>query len=184
MFFVTGKCRVAPLSGTTVQRMELTGLLQCSRMLKKVVEVLPFKIANVTIAGDSMCSIMAMRKVGASFKPFFQNRVAEIAANLDAVAKHVDNLEPLQKIDGKVNPADICTRDSATDADVGLQSTWICAPPFLKLPREHWPLAYPTDHGEILFDECRKNFTGVVTAQPADRLYSWVKQVGNNINSL
>ena len=114
---ITGKSRVAPVRGTTVQRMELSGLLQCTRLVKRIIRVLPMNVHRVCIAGDSMCAIMVMRKLGSSFKPFFQNRVAEIQADLDIKAK-VDVLDPLYKIEGRRNPADVATRNTATPEDI------------------------------------------------------------------
>ena len=75
---IVGKGRVAPLAGATVQRMELQGLVQCVRLVRRVLSVLPFNVEMVTMAGDSMVAIMVMQKDGMAFKPFFQNRVVEI----------------------------------------------------------------------------------------------------------
>merc|ERR1711867_169601 len=70
---VTAKCRVAPLAGATVQRMELQGLTVGMRLVRKVVESLSFVVRDVWVLGDSMCCLMAMRKEGSHFNPYFQN---------------------------------------------------------------------------------------------------------------
>ena len=74
---VLAKSRVAPMDGSTVQRMELQGLLQCTRLLKRVINATKIAPERVTIAGDSMCAIMTLRKSGVNFRPFFQNRVGK-----------------------------------------------------------------------------------------------------------
>merc|ERR1711867_305307 len=62
------KCRVSPLAGSSVPRMELQGLLQATRMLRKVTSCLEFPVERVIIAGDSMCAILATKKDGIHFK--------------------------------------------------------------------------------------------------------------------
>ena len=57
---LAAKCRVAPVAGATIQRMELQGLLACSRMVLQVVTALPFSVRRVTICGDSMCCLAAV----------------------------------------------------------------------------------------------------------------------------
>ena len=52
---------------------------------------------------------MALQKDGISFQPFFQNRIAEIGDNLNKVEKLVETLEPILKVSGILNPADIAT---------------------------------------------------------------------------
>ena len=63
------KSRVAPLEGTTIAKMELQGLVQATRSLLKIIRALDQKIERVVIAGDSLCTLMSVRREGAHFKP-------------------------------------------------------------------------------------------------------------------
>ena len=53
------KCRVSPLAGTTVPRMELQGMLQASRLMLTVARAMPLRCQRAVLAGDSMCSLMS-----------------------------------------------------------------------------------------------------------------------------
>ena len=87
---VIAKSRVSPISGSTVPRMELQGLLMATRLLRRVLDACLFHVTRVIIAGDSMCAILATQKDGINFKQFFQNRLCEIQENLDYIKKKVD----------------------------------------------------------------------------------------------
>merc|ERR1712101_2992 len=76
------KMRVASLEGTTIAKMELQGLVLATRSVLKVVEALDGQIARCLIIGDSMSSLMAVRRPGVAYRPYFQNRVAEVQRNL------------------------------------------------------------------------------------------------------
>ena len=69
------KCRVSPLAGSTIPRMELQSLLQATRLLRKVLGCLLFPVERVILAGDSMCAIQACQRDGVDFKVYFQNRL-------------------------------------------------------------------------------------------------------------
>ena len=51
---IFGKSRVAPLSGTTISKMELQGLVQCTKSVLKLVKALDQEVDRVIFAGDSM----------------------------------------------------------------------------------------------------------------------------------
>ena len=133
-------------------------------MLKKVVSNLLFPIERVTIAGDSMCAILALLKDGISFKTFFQNRICEVHENLQEAARRVKVVEPVLKIEGKINPIDICTRPSARAEELGSGSVWQKGPSFLLADRPTWPLTQVTGGEGIPKEElkevkkCRKKF--------------------------
>ena len=116
------KSRVAPLAGTTIAKMEMQGLVQASRDLLKITKALEQTVDRVVIVGDSMCTHMSLRREGAAFKPYYQNRVAEIRDNLAELEGLVKHLEPTQKIEGARNPADICTRAGATSGEISAHS--------------------------------------------------------------
>ena len=66
------KSREPPMHGTTISKMEVQGMVRCTRSLLKVVMALDTPIERVVIAGDSMCALMSLRREGVAFKPFFQ----------------------------------------------------------------------------------------------------------------
>ena len=150
------KSRVAPMSGMTISKMEVQGLVQCSRSLLKVVLVLDTPVERVVMAGDSMCALMSLRRQGVAFKLFFQNRVAEAVNNLQQVEERVGILEETLKVATELNPADICTRGKAQPGDGTADSIWQRGPEFLRLPRELWPLTIPDDPGAVPEEEMRR----------------------------
>ena len=149
MRLIAAKSRVAPIAGTNVQRIELQGLVTCTKLVRKIVEALPYQISRVTIAGDSMSSIMSQKKDGSSFNPFFQSRLHQVEEELAMIRLQVGLLDNLQKIPGHDNPADLCTRDQAKPEDLGPETPWQKGPPFLSKPREEWPISEPNEEGHI-----------------------------------
>ena len=139
------KTRVAPLEGSTIAKLELQGLLQLSRSILKLVTALEKPVERVVLAGDSLCSLMAIRRPGVSYNPYFQNRVSEIQRNLQALQSRVGLLEDTAKVPGEYNPADEGTRPGVTAASLRGNSLWLKGPHFLTLPREDWPLDVPED---------------------------------------
>ena len=75
----------------------------------------------------------------------FQNRVAEVQRNLSSIQGKVQTLEPLQKVAGTLNPADIATRGRASLEDVDADSPWQKGPSFQLQTRDHWPISHPED---------------------------------------
>ena len=153
---VLAKTRVAPLSGTTIPRMELQSLLQATRILRKVVDSLEFPIERIILAGDSMCAILATQKDGVSFRTFFQNRLCEIDENLQYLKGKVQLVEPIRKIAGELNPVDLSTRTNARPADIQPESVWQKGPRFLLKSREEWPLTEVCDGNWIPQEEMKE----------------------------
>ena len=112
-----------------------------------------------------MCALMSVRREGACFRPYFQNRVGEIRSNLTELAELVDVLEEPQKIPGTLNPADVCTRGLAVPEDVNENSVWINGPDFLKEPRDQWPLSIPNDLTAVPRSELRARPENVQVAE-------------------
>ena len=137
------KTRVAPLTGTTIYRMELQALVQATRSLLKVVKALATPVQSITLVGDSLCAIMAVRNEGTVYAPYFQNRVAEVQNNLQELRGQVEWVDPIHKIDGFLNPADLATRGRAKLMDLQAGSDWQRGPTFLNLSREQWPIYIP-----------------------------------------
>ena len=183
---IFGKSRVAPLAGTTISKMELQGLVQCTRSVLKVVRALDQRVARVVIAGDSMCALMAIRREGAIYRPYFQNRVAEVNANMAELDALVDTVEPPLKIDGPANPADICTRRRARPQDVSGDSEWQSGPSFLRLDRGDWPLSTPDDPSAVPEQELRRTAVrvGQVDGQNARGLSTLIDRLLHRVSKL
>ena len=184
---VAAKSRVAPVAGATIQRMELQGLMACARLTLKVVAAMPFSIRRVTMCGDSMCAIMAVRRHGINYRPFFQNRLQEIQRSMEALADKVEEVEPLQKIAGQLNPADLGTRGLAREDQVGTDSVWMKGPSFLMKERQEWPICVPEDDGSIPAvpeAELRPHCVAALVVQPHPPLEAWLRQVADRVHSL
>ena len=135
------KGRVCPLRGYTVPRSELCGALVTSRLLLSVAAALSKldeKPSAVVMCLDSRCIISALEITGGNLQQFFQNRIAEITENLDAVSKYCP-VEPVQWVCSEDNPADILTRGNVELRDLGPNSLHQVGPKFLTLPRDRWP---------------------------------------------
>ena len=124
---LVAKSRVSPLTGTTILCMELQGLLQLSRLTLDVIRALDAEVQRVVLAGDSMCSILALKRDGLAFNPYFQNRLTEIQENLQEIKTHVNVLESVQKVEGIINPA----RSNSKPEDLQPGSSWQNGPTFL-----------------------------------------------------
>ena len=136
------KARVCPLRGYTVPRSELCGALVTSRLLLSVavaLSKLDEKPSGAVMCLDSRCIISALEIKSGNLLQFFQNRVAEIAENLEAVSKYCE-VEPVQWVNSDDNPADLLTRGDVNLVDIGPNSLHQVGPKFLTLPRERWPV--------------------------------------------
>ena len=140
VFPVMAKARVAPLSGTTVPRMEMSSAALLARLGALVVKSAGFKAEEVILALDSECSVAAIRKESGLLRPFFAHRAAEINDAIKEMKKHCTKVSPLVAVAGQHNPADAATRDQASVMDISPTSSWQCGPRFVQLPREAWPL--------------------------------------------
>ena len=137
---VAAKSRVTPSKGTSVPKVEVSGLLDLSRLMKVVVEASSETPGKVTLIGDSECSIAMLEKSGSSLAPYFCNMVGEIGSNLDMISEH-RSVEPLQHVSGDLNSSDLPTRGLALPEDLAEGSVWQQGPDFLFLPRESWPIS-------------------------------------------
>ena len=136
---MTGKCRVAPLLGTTIPRGELQALVVLHRLVLAVLEALPFRCLSVSTYTDSLCSLGAMHKPSSSLKPFFGNRVLEVLRIREQLGEMTDELAPVSHVPGDLNPADLGTRGHVSVGDLGPNSYWQVGPSFLQEDFEKWP---------------------------------------------
>merc|ERR1711867_193728 len=109
------------------------------------VRALEGEVERCVIAGDSMSCLMAVRRPGGTYRPYFQNRVGEVQRNLQALAAQVPVVEEPLKIAGASNPADIGTRGKARLEDIGPASLWQLGPDFLCRERQLWDLEIPEE---------------------------------------
>ena len=136
---LTGKCRVAPLLGTTIPRGELQALVVLHRLVLAVLEALPYRCISVSTFTDSLCSLGAVHKPSSSLKPFFGNRVLEILRIREQLITLTDELAPISHVPGESNPADLGTRGLVSVGDLGPGSYWQTGPAYLQEDYEKWP---------------------------------------------
>ena len=140
---LTGKARVTAKKGISTPRSELNGLVTLCRLVTAVLEGIVDTPKVITLAGDSRCTISAAECTTSTLAPFFCNRIGEVLD--DHMLKWRESeksiqVEDLQYVPGKENPADLSTRGEAGYDDVTLGSTWQEGPSWLKLDREHWKM--------------------------------------------
>ena len=133
---LTGKCRVAPLLGTTIPRGELQALLVLHRLIATVTEAYPFRPKSISVYTDSLCSIGALQKLTASLKPYFANRVMEIIRIRATLITSTDDLAPVSHVLG--------TRGTVGVGELGPGSTWQLGPSFISGDYNEWPRTEPT----------------------------------------
>ena len=134
------KCRLTALKGTTIPRGELCAVVVMLRLAVLAATHLATPIHRISLSTDSECVIAALSKSGSSFKPYWQNRVSEIAGLQQELSTRCEVLEPVTHVSSALNPADLGTRAGVTLADLGPSSLWQQGPVFLSTPRDQWPL--------------------------------------------
>ena len=135
---VMAKSRLTPLTGTTIPRSELSGLVVAYRLALLVVTSANFRADSLSILTDSECSIALTRKTGGVLRPFSANRVGEIEDLAKELRVRVGVLEPLAAVPGGENPADLGTRGRVSLADLEGER-WQTGPSWLRGPRSSWP---------------------------------------------
>ena len=156
------KVRVTPVSGYSVPRAELQAVVIMARLLLIVLSAAAFTASRVVLCTDSACCVSALRKVGISMNAFFANRVSEVRHLLGEAREKAEQVEDVQFVEGRLNPADQGTRPGCQLQDLALGSQWQEGPEFLKRPRETWPLKSSVP-GVIPKEELRtKYLQGVV----------------------
>ena len=136
---LTGRCRVAPLLGSTIPRGELQAIVMLHRLVSVIVDAFPFQFDSIATYSDSLCSIGAMYKSTSSLRPYFANRVLEVLRLRELLQEKTRDLAPISHIPGDLNPADLGTRGSVSVGDLGPGSTWQVGPKFLLEDYDKWP---------------------------------------------
>ena len=162
------KSRVTPLSGLTIPRSELSGMVLSSRLTLTVARALSVEesmmhpTGSVTLS-DSECSISALDKSSSALKPYFHNRVSEIKENTRALAE-ICEVEDVHHIPREFNVADMATHPGVSLSDLGPDSVWQRGPSFLARRRDLWPVSRDFVKKEVPDDELRTKRTNLFAA--------------------
>ena len=124
-----------------------------------------------------MCCIMAVKKDGVSFNPYFQNRLRQVHEEIQTITEQVETMGPLQKVPGVENPADICTRELTTPADLMPGTMWQRGPLFLSGPRSSWPLSDPDEEGHIPPQELKSSARVVGSLQATPKWHGYLREI-------
>ena len=127
---VSSKVRVAPLTATSIPRLELMGAVIGLRIAEATARALEVPLQEVHFWTDSQNVLGRIRNASRHFKPFVANRVGEI--------HRVTELSQWQHVATKSNPADLLTR-GLTASQLAECDLWWNGPPFLIEPEDAWP---------------------------------------------
>ena len=127
---IVSKSRVAPLSATSIPRLELMGAILGLRLAFSVAKVLKVDQKSLIFWTDSMNVLWWIRKPSRGFKPFVANRIGEIQSST--------NPEQWRHVSTKENPADLPTRGTSV-ANLKDNVLWWSGPEFLKSDEKDWP---------------------------------------------
>ena len=127
---VSSKVRVAPLTATSIPRLELMGAVIGLRIAEATARALEVPLQEVHFWTDSQNVLGWIRNASRHFKPFIANRVGEI--------HRVTEPSQWQHVATKSNPADLLTR-GLTATQLAECDLWWNGPPFLVDPEDAWP---------------------------------------------
>ena len=127
MRFIAAKTRVAPLKKQSVPRLELLSAVLLARLMDTVRSSLSTELefSSCHCFTDSHVALCWIRNVEKAWKPFVQNRVAEIWSLL--------LVESWRHIPGDQNPADVASRGT-TPRELLVDKLWRDGP---KLSLDH-----------------------------------------------
>ena len=127
---VSSKVRVAPLTATSIPRLELMGAVIGLHIAEATARALEVPLQEVHFWTDSQNVLGWIRNASRHFKPFVANRVGEI--------HRVTEPSQWQHVATKSNPADLLTR-GLTATQLAECVLWWNGPPFLVEPEDAWP---------------------------------------------
>ncbi|XP_070532963.1 uncharacterized protein [Ptychodera flava] len=145
---VAAKSRVAPLTSTSIPRLELMGAIVGLRLTETISEVLGIMLNQVVFWSDSMNVLWWIRNRSRKFKPFVANRVGEIQTST--------NPEQWRYVPTKENPADLVTR-GVTAVDLADEDLWWNGPEFLAKSTSDWPQNPITKGNEFIDIEMKRD---------------------------
>ena len=128
--FVVSKSRVAPTKELTIPRLELLSALLLSRLITVVSTNLKpiLNLNGIKCYTDSIVAFYWIRGTDKTRKPFVNNRVTEICANVPP--------EHWNHCAGVSNPADLPSR-GLTLLELSVSQLWHQGPPWLSTPDEN-----------------------------------------------
>ena len=134
--FVLGKCHVVPLDSSKTShhnltpRLELVAAVKSTQLQTMIVESVKMPFSRVVFWTDSEICVKQINNSRTRYGPFHRNRLSKIHA--------VSTPDQWMHVDGKLNPADICSRGIKV-SDKEQWDIYLNGPAFLKLPEDQWP---------------------------------------------
>lgn len=168
---VCSKSRVAPVSSTTLPRLELCGAVVMAELTEKVKAALGMPIDKITYWTDSELVLSWINREG-SYKTFVANRVAEI--------KRLTCVENWRHVPTKSNPADLISRGVMPE-NLVYNDLWWYGPTFLFQDEQEWPQNKPEFKSEPSEE---KRVTSVLVAAPEPENFIDSIQHGNSVRTL
>lgn len=160
---IAAKAHVAPLSATSIPRLELTAALVGLRLSVAVAKALGVDLNRFIFWTDSVNVLHWIHNHSRSFKPFVAHRIAEIQ----------EHSEPSQwkYVPTTLNVADIATQGVRMEQI--RQTAWLSGPEFISRPRDEWPSQPRISSSEEARAEL-KNTSGTVhmTSVSSDQTFS------------
>lgn len=170
---ICSKSRVAPVSATTLPRLELCAAVVMTELAEKVKQALGMHINKIVYWTDSEL-VLSWIYHEAAFKTFVANRIAAI--------KRKTNVDDWKYVPTKSNPADIISRGVLPDKLLE-SKLWWHGPDFLQQDEQHWPQNKPAFAREPAEE---KKITTVLTAMAKEEEPNIIDQIKhrNSINTL
>ena len=128
---VAAKSKVAPLTTTSIPRLELLAAVLGLRLTESTSRVFSGALGQAVFWSDSMNVLWWLRGRSRRFKPFVANRVGEIQS--------LTNPKQWRYVSTHENPADLITRGMRI-SDMAKEEKWWNGPDFLQKEEPHWPV--------------------------------------------
>lgn len=150
------KSRVAPISGLTIPRAELSAATVLKRLYVESKSQFEFPIDRVVFWSDSTIVLCWLKKAPHLLRTFEANKVAEIQSIEDQVE--------WRYVRSKQNPADALSRGQLPSEFLN-NSLWVSGPEWLSLSELNWPL--PVEHTSANIPGLRKGVCLVTSSSPS-----------------
>jgi len=128
---VAAKSKVAPLTTTSIPRLELLAAVLELRLTESTSRVFSGALGQAVFWSDSMNVLWWLRGRSRRFKPFVANRVGEIQS--------LTNPKQWRYVSTHENPADVITRGTRI-SDMTKEEKWWNGPDFHQKEEPYWPV--------------------------------------------